>query len=124
MKQDLAALLIAREQSLHDPATRADPVQVDALLSPDFREFGSSGRAWTRAEIFALLASEPPAKRTARDFQCQPLSPTLALLTYLSSNGIRASLRSSLWRLEDDQWRILFHQGTPIPAPLKVVEPD
>ncbi len=115
MQSDLDSHLITLERSLHHPAIRADPAQAAPLLSADFREFGASGRIWSRAAILEALATEPSSSIIARDFTCQPLSPTLALLTYVSSNGTREALRSSLWRLEDGHWRILFHQGTPIP---------
>ena len=115
MHSNLKAHLVTLEQSLHDPDIRADPSQAGMLLSPEFREFGASGRIWNRAATLELLATEPVHTITARDFTCQPLSPTLALLTYISSNGTRDALRSSLWRLEDGQWRILFHQGTVVP---------
>jgi hypothetical protein len=115
MHPDLETTLIILERSLHDPAIRTNPEQAGRLLSADFREFGASGRIWSRAAALELLATEPPYPITARNFNLQPLSSTLALLTYTSNNGSRDALRSSLWRLEDGQWRILFHQGTPIP---------
>jgi hypothetical protein len=27
-----------------------------------------------------------------------------------------ASLRSSLWRRDEEGWRMVFHQGTPVPG--------
>jgi glyoxylase I family protein len=105
------------ERSLHSHAVRSNPEAVAALLSDDFREFGASGRIWTKPEIIAELASEAPTEIKSRNFECQILSPELALITYLSESPTRTSLRSSLWRFEDGRWRILFHQGTPIPSP-------
>jgi glyoxylase I family protein len=117
MQDDLTTHLIHLERSLHTAETRNDPAATASLLSASFREFGSSGHIWTRDEIIAALASEPPTEFSSQDFTCQILSPELALLTYttthLASN--RSSLRSTLWRHEDGSWRILFHQGTPIP---------
>ncbi len=112
MPEDLTLHLIALEQSLHTPAVRRD---AGTLLAEDFREFGSSGRIWSRAEILQALATESPVQITSRDFACQLLAPGLALLTYTSESTTRRAVRSSLWRLEGDQWRIVFHQGTPIP---------
>ena len=109
------AHLIQLEQSLHSPAVRADPAAVAALLAEEFREFGSSGRIWTRAEIISALASELLQDITSHTFSCQMLTPTLALLTYISESPTRRALRGSLWRLEDTTWRIVFHQGTPTP---------
>jgi hypothetical protein len=115
MPQDIPTHLIQLEQSLHSPTIRANPEAVSALLAEDFREFGASGRIWTRNEILALLAAESPYEITSHDFACQLLTPELALLTYITETPQRRVLRSSLWRLEDTTWRMVFHQGTPIP---------
>ncbi len=112
---DLKTHLIALERRLHDPATRANPEAVANLLSAGFFEFGASGRVWSRETILHALATEDPAEITSRDYACQPLSPGVALLTYISETTQRRALRSSLWRLEGEQWRMVFHQGTPIP---------
>jgi ribonuclease HI len=111
----LEETLIAQEKSLHDPTVRADSEAVSRLLSPDFFEFGASGRVWSREAIFAQLATENPAEITSRDYTCQTLSPDVTLLTYISETPTRRVLRSSLWRLEGEHWRLVFHQGTPIP---------
>ena len=106
--------LIALEQSLHHPATRSNPAAVAALLADDFREFGASGRVWTRAEILDELDGQAAHEIRSRDFLCQWLAPELALLTYVTETAERVALRSSLWRLEDGAWRIVFHQGTAV----------
>jgi hypothetical protein len=113
-RENISETLIALEKSLHDPLLRADTQAVARLLSPDFFEFGASGRVWTREAILAQLATENPAEITSRDYTCHPLSPDVILLTYISETPTQRVLRSSLWRLEDEQWRLIFHQGTPI----------
>jgi hypothetical protein len=111
----LAETLIALERSLHDPTIRANSEAAANLLSTEFFEFGASGRVWSREAILAALATEDPAAITTRDYACQPLSPDVTLLTYISESPQRRVLRSSLWRLEGEGWRLVFHQGTPIP---------
>ncbi len=115
MEDELSAHLIALELRLQDSSIRKDPTTVAELLSEDFREFGASGRVWGRAAILAELAAETPYQITSDNFECQRLSTHLALLTYVATNPNRKTLRSSLWRLEENRWRILFHQGTVIP---------
>lgn len=119
---DLRSLLLSLELQLMDPAFRKDREQVAALLAEDFREFGSSGRFWSREAIIELLATEPAQPAPAvEDFAIQRLAPEIVLVTYLT---IRASgpgalrqgvLRSSLWIHRDSGWKVLFHQGTKIP---------
>ncbi len=102
-------------------AVRKDPKQLSALLAADFREIGSSGRTFSRAEILEELQTESPLlTMTLSDFRCSLLSDVLALVNYQTiRNAPDASpvvaLRSSLWILRDDRWQILFHQGTRVP---------
>ena len=46
------------ELRLLQPLVRRSRADVDALLDPEFAEFGASGRRWSRAEILASLAGE------------------------------------------------------------------
>lgn len=39
--------LFELEKQLHSFEVRSDRAKISALLSPDFFEFGSSGKAWT-----------------------------------------------------------------------------
>lgn len=115
MAGELEAHLIELELCLQDPSTRKDAGAIAALLSEDFREFGASGRIWDRAAIIAELSAETPCRIVSENFECQSLSHELALLTYTAITSNRKTLRSSLWRLQGDRWRMLFHQGTFMP---------
>ena len=115
MAEGVEAHLIELELRLQVSTTRKDAAALAELLSEDFREFGASGRVWNRASIMAELAAETPDKIISENFECQRLSSELAPLTYVCRHPTRRTLRSSLWRLEGDSWRVLFHQGTVIP---------
>jgi hypothetical protein len=106
--------LFELETSLHKKEIRNSPAAVAALLADDFTEFGSSGRVYDKSAIIELLRTEavaPDQKVTVENFMVRELSPTVALVTYLSSKG---TLRSSIWRLRDSRWQMIFHQGTRI----------
>jgi hypothetical protein len=115
MADGLEAHLIELELRLQVSTTRKDAAALAELLSENFREFGASGRVWNRASILAELSAETPYRIISENFECQRLSSELALLTYVCKSPTRRTLRSSLWRLEGDSWRVLFHQGTVIP---------
>jgi glyoxylase I family protein len=107
---DLAAHLVRLEQQLLEPSTRRDPAALTSLLAEDFREFGSSGRIYTRQQIIDALRAESPRTITLSDPLCQQLAEDIVLLTYRSSRA----LRSSFWIHRDNRWQMIFHQGTPI----------
>jgi hypothetical protein len=114
----LAAHLLSLELALLDPAVRHDRARVESLLADDFEEFGSSGMIWSRSQILDLLESEPARPIAAHDLVCHSIADGVALVTYRAV-GIDtqtkqpiATLRSSLWVLVNEHWKIRFHQGT------------
>lgn len=111
--------LIGLERSLLTQQVRGSAQALEALLAPDFTEFGASGRRFSRAGIVADLAGEQPAVYSAWAFECVQLAHGLIQLRYVSemrsAHGVGRARRSSLWRLEEAGWRMVFHQGTLIP---------
>ncbi len=117
---ELLAHLRALEVELHRPAARSDAARLDALLHPDFLEFGRSGRSYSKADVIdQLVASPAPATVVSDRFSLRLLAPNVGLLTYraahLAADGAleRHALRSSIWQRDGDGWRMSFHQGTP-----------
>lgn len=114
-----AERVVALELSLLEHAVRASAERLDGLLDEDFVEFGASGRRFGKREVLAELPDESEVRYRACDLQARWLAPDLLQLTYRSERSSgdgsrRHALRSSLWRCRDGQWRMLFHQGTPI----------
>jgi len=106
--------LFELETSLHKKEIRNSPAAVAALLADDFIEFGSSGKVYDKSAIIELLRTEtvaPDQKITVENFVVRALSPNVALVTYLAS---KRALRSSIWRLSDSRWEMIFHQGTRV----------
>ena len=78
----IEAELQALEQELLQTSVRKDAARVAALLAENFREFGTSGRVFTKAEIIAALLEEVPAILSMQDMQCVQLAENIALVTY------------------------------------------
>jgi hypothetical protein len=115
----VAALLLQQEQALLTAEVRGSRAALEALLAPEFVEFGSSGRVFDRAAIVAALRNEIKDVGGAeiRDFRCTRLGPCAALATYTVERApAAASLRSSVWLLRQQRWVMVFHQGTRIAA--------
>jgi len=124
---DLLVTLRTLEIELHQSAARSDAARLDALLHPEFREFGRSGRSYSRADMFAhLLEARSHATVVADRFALQRLAPDVGLLTYRaahrSNDGSleRHTLRASIWQRSGHGWQMSFHQGTATTA----FEPD
>jgi hypothetical protein len=106
------------EQQLLQPEVRGSAERLASLLAENFVEFGSSGRVFNKKQIVAALTKEAPMKRSLSAFEATMLSAHVALVTYRatrrSSQGgepVR-TLRSSIWRRSNGEWKMVFHQGT------------
>jgi hypothetical protein len=123
---DLLKRLTEYEQVLHQADVRKNAAELTELLHEDFFEIGGSGNSYDRAAIIAALQSENPPKVWSQDYELKMISEQIALLIYkaahFSADGtlMNHSFRSSLWRLECEKWRMVFHQGTPTTHFIKV----
>ena len=110
------------EETLHCHDTRRSSAAVEALLTEDFIEFGSSGRVYNQREMIELLAQEKKDDTTlvATDYLLRSISADAVLLTYrtcrrMANGSERSVLRSSIWQRGCGGWKMLFHQGTVSP---------
>ncbi len=89
---------------------------LKSMIADDFVEYGKSGNMYHQKDIFEWLDSNPQRKMHAFDFQLKPLNKNIVLLTYVSEETKNHQMfhvyRSSLWKKRQDQWQIIFHQGT------------
>jgi hypothetical protein len=113
--EQIAEAFAAERQSL-SPECRADPACLEALLAPDFHEFGASGGEFVfdgTAELVAA-ATEPGAEPIAvENLRGWLLADGLVMLKYTSSHQGRRAHRTSLWRrTAPGTWQIFHHQGT------------
>jgi len=117
--ESVLAELAAREPIFHRPEFGRTRAKFEAMMDPEFREVGASGREYTRDFVLGVLEERYSASFEDRwettDFRCQSLAPDLYLLTYkLVQDGTRKSRRATIWRRTAGDWKIVYHQGTLI----------
>ena len=106
------------EEALLRPEIRTSSAELSRLLGEDFIEFGSSGRVYGRAQVIEALQAASSDRITLESFRLQELGEHAVLARYVavrhdgSGLELTRSLRSSIWKREEGQWRIVFHQGT------------
>ena len=105
------------ERELQTASCRRDEGRMGALLAEDFEEVGASGRVWDRASTLELVASEDGHPGIeVRELSARWVCDRLILVRWDSDRGGRRVRRTSLWRRDPEGWRLVHHQGTPLPA--------
>lgn len=118
MEDAIVNQIIKQEVQLLD---KIDSIEVLAeLIDNEFIEVGSSALIYDKAEVMRWLRSEDQSERVGTLFKARPLAENIILLTYMSSitstplAESKQAMRSSIWRLTEGKWRMVFHQGTPV----------
>ncbi len=117
-KEFIESELLLLEQSLLKPDTRKSIELLGNLLSDDFMEIGSSGMVYTKEDVIKAMLIETSVNFELEDFRVNLLSDEIALVTYKAVKSGPdvleniSSLRSSVWKLFNGSWKIVFHQGT------------
>jgi glyoxylase I family protein len=108
------------EGSLHLRSIRESAQKLGELLADEFFKVGVSGNIGTKQSIIEALQVESFSERSIYEFKLTMLAEGVALVTYCDhrqENKHRPaanSLRSSIWKRFGAQWKMVFHQGTPL----------
>ncbi len=112
--------IFALENSLLQPEVRKSAEKIAGLLADDFIEFCSSGKVYKyeRGDFFADGTNIDALKWEIEDFSVDLIANDIILAKYkvikyseLEENK-KYSLRSSIWKCTNSEWKMIFHQGT------------
>lgn len=107
------------EKSLLSKSIRKNPAKLSEHIADEFKEIGKSGEVWTKQTVIDALKAESYTEITITDFNLSLLSENIALVTYTAHHEQKRnvpssrSIRCSIWKMVDNKWKIVFHQGTP-----------
>jgi hypothetical protein len=113
----ILAALAAREPIFHHPEFGTSRESLEPMMADDFWETGASGRRYSREFVLDELMrrSKTPHEDVweTSDFFCRRLAADMYLLTYTPlQQGSRLTRRASIWQKTDDDWKVVYHQGT------------
>ena len=122
-------LLIEQEIALHKFETRTNKAEIERLLHPEFREVGKSGNSYDFQSIIELMDNEEPLGNYihSQDYECVELEHSVMLLLYKSATidnlgtVSHFAKRSSIWILNETQWKMKYHQGTAC-EPFQIID--
>lgn len=114
---ELQKTLIGLEEHLFRPEVRRSAKELSKLIADDFIEIGTAGHRFGKSSILARLPYEASPQILASHFELRQLSDNCVQLLYKSKMTKMGqptiySLRCSIWRFENEQWQMVYHQGT------------
>lgn len=112
--------ILQLENDLLKSEVRKSSERISELLANDFIEFCSSGDEYhyKDGDVFQAQNDNSTLDWEISDFQIKELSNDciLSLFKLIKHDVVdenkKYSLRSSIWRNYDGEWKMFFHQGT------------
>lgn len=122
MNDEIRELLIRSETEIYNAYQRGDLDAIASVLADDFREIGSSGMFYSKADVLEAMKSVQLLEFQLDRFHTIALGERQAIVMYVCSvrrvvEGQERSdraLRSSTWVRRKNDWRLVFHQATPL----------
>lgn len=113
--------LAMREPLFHHPDKCGSTKEALLNLTREgFWEVGASGNVYSREDVITTLLKRYDDPNyidiwEAKDFDVVKISQDNYLITYvLIQDEDRVTRRSTIWRKQDDNWVIIYHQGTVV----------
>jgi len=119
IRNSLFEHLVERERCLLEPEIRQSAERLNQLLDDDFIEIAANGVIFDKQHVLDRLPSEVVPQFYNQHFQGRMLADDIAQLSYQAAfrrcarSEFSYSVRMSLWRRHGDDWKMVFHQGTP-----------
>ncbi|MFI2810470.1 MULTISPECIES: DUF4440 domain-containing protein [Microbulbifer] len=117
--------IISKEKSLLNTSVRRSRTKLRELISGDFREIGASGACFGLAELLEQLPQDADWSAQTQDREFRILGDGVtqtvhrAFIKKAGSDTGTFSYRTSIWRLENGSWKMVYHQGTKV-APFEL----
>ncbi len=106
------------EIELHSKVARQSEQILNDLIANDFLEFGTSGNSSSKEDIIKRLPNSDHLEIDSFDFTIRKISIDVIQVIYKTKMVIEdeevKSQRSSLWKNNNGQWQMIFHQSSKI----------
>ena len=105
--------IMKNELKLLDKNIRSSRIELEKMISLSFIEYASSGSIYTYNEIISSLPNEiEDLSYKMIQIETKRLAENIVLVLYTVEINNTVTNRSSIWQEENDEWKLLFHQGT------------
>lgn len=86
---------------------------LEKIFHKDYFEYGKSGKKFSREGTIKFLINSGNRKIEISDFNTKQIDSRTFIVHYKSiHDGKIVCLRTSIWLLENNEYKLYFHQGT------------
>ena len=106
-------IILDKEKSLFKYKYMKDIKYLEELIDDDYKEIGKSGKVFNKEDIIEYLSNLKEDRNiTIYNYNCRKISTNTFLVNYITKNNNDNSFRTSIWKKENNKFKIIFHQAS------------
>ena len=105
--------ILELEKSLFKYKFMSNINYLNKIIDDNYIEIGKSGKKFTKQDIIReLINLKEDRNIVICNFKCTKISEDIYLIHYITKKDIDNIFRTSIWKKENDEFKILFHQAS------------
>lgn len=115
--------ILELEKSLFKYEFISDIEYLNKIIDDKYVEVGKSGRKFLKNEVIKDLSIlKQDRKISIYNFTCDKIGEKIYLIHYITKNNEENIYRTSIWKKENDEIKIIFHQASLYKEEIDLVE--
>ena len=106
-------IILDKEKSLFKYEYMKDIKYLEELIDDNYKEIGKSGKVFNKEDIIEYLSNLKEDRNiTIYNYNCRKISTNIFLVHYITKNNNDNIFRTSIWKKENNKFKIIFHQAS------------
>ena len=105
--------ILELEKSLFKYEFMSNKNYLNKIIDDNYIEIGKSGKEFTKQDIIRELSNLKEDRNiTIYNYNCRKISTNTFLVNYITKNNNDNIFRTSIWKKENNKFKIIFHQAS------------
>ena len=96
---------------------------LNQIIDNNYKEIGKSGKEFNKEDIIQELSNlKEDRKITIYNFICNNIGENIYLIHYITKINTKNIYRTSIWKKENNNFKIIFHQASLYLEKVELIE--
>ena len=106
-------IILNKEKSLFKYKYIKDINYLNELIDNNYKEIGKSGKLFNKDDVIEYLSNLKSNRNiTIYNYTCRKIDTNTYLVNYITKSNQDNIFRTSIWKQENNQFKIIFHQAS------------
>lgn len=116
-------IILELEKSLFKYKFMSNITYLNEIIDDSYKEIGKSGRIFNKEDVIKeLFMLNEDRNIIIYNFTCNNIDKNIYLVHYITKKGTENIFRTSIWKKDNNKFKIIFHQASLYLEEVKLIE--